>query len=172
MSEEIQNIEEEIPSNNKNKELIKSLSKLFLPALGVSASLFYLFGIPWIPSFLGLFSIQIMANLIWDWILHKRIEVKKVNEIINEYVSALETEQKQYEDAKEEYQSLDYKKYIVPLMCRGCGKENNVEMDLSNTEFRCKYCSKSNAIYINFTVASITDPVDVNNFITKAFDNV
>lgn len=155
----------EVQETQKRKGIgiLKSILKLVLPAVGISTGLYFMFYINPIPIFVFLISIQILANLVWDWINKKKYEIREVNRILEDYVNTLE-------DARKEYESLEYKKYILPLVCRQCGRENNVEMDLANTEFECKNCGRKNAIYINFSVATITDPINVNDFITKAYN--
>ncbi len=66
------------------------------------------------------------------------------------------------------YDKLEYKKYLIPLICQACGFNNSIEIDLTNTEFVCEKCARKNAIYINFSTAIITEPkIDPNDFLAN-----
>jgi DNA-directed RNA polymerase subunit RPC12/RpoP len=57
------------------------------------------------------------------------------------------------------YNQKPYKKYLIPLNCAHCGHKNEIEIDLTDTEFRCTNCLKYNGIHTNFMAAAITEPV-------------
>lgn len=59
--------------------------------------------------------------------------------------------------ALKEYTAKPYKKYEIPLNCQVCGKENIVEIDLTDTEFKCENCNRKNGIYVTFASAAITE---------------
>lgn len=59
--------------------------------------------------------------------------------------------------AADEYRKKEYKKYNFPLRCSYCNADNAVDIDLTDTTFRCEKCKRKNAIYLNFTVASLTN---------------
>ena len=60
-----------------------------------------------------------------------------------------------------EYNSKPFKQYMVPLKCQYCGRNQNVAIDLSETEYICETekggCGRKNAIYVNFMTAAISD---------------
>jgi hypothetical protein len=58
-----------------------------------------------------------------------------------------------------EYSKKPYKKYYIPLNCAHCGHKNEIEIDLTDTEFRCENCKKFNGIHTNFMTAAITEPI-------------
>ena len=58
-----------------------------------------------------------------------------------------------------EYNAKPYKKYEIPLDCANCGSKNNIEIDLTETEFRCTNCQKFNGIHVSFMTAVITEPI-------------
>lgn len=94
---------------------------------------------------------------------------KKINKELKKQEFEFNSYMEKYDKIAEEYKSLDYKKFIIPLTCQECGVVNNVEMDLANTEFICKKCNRKNAIYVNFSSASVVDPITVDDFLTKAY---
>lgn len=134
-------------TKDKIISILISIICLISPGLLLGVGFDVIFSIPW-------WSIMCMgAGLQWLYFFWKN----KRN---------IET---QLKNALDQYESLDYKKYLVPLKCQACGRDNSVELDLYDTEFKCKSCDKKNAIYINFSTASITDPLlDPNDFIANA----
>jgi hypothetical protein len=70
-------------------------------------------------------------------------------------------ELKYIKKALAEYNSKPFKQYAIPLKCQYCGKEQNVVIDLAETEYVCEQekggCGRKNAIYINFMTAAIAD---------------
>lgn len=69
-------------------------------------------------------------------------------------------ESKKIMDAMAEYANKPYKKYIIPINCGHCGKKNEIELDLTDTEFTCEICKKHNGIHVNFMAAAITEPMN------------
>lgn len=69
-------------------------------------------------------------------------------------------EGKQFLQLAKEYASKPYRKYIIPLNCAHCGSNNEIEIDLTDTEFRCDNCKKYNGIHTNFMTAAITEPIN------------
>jgi hypothetical protein len=170
--------------NYKTKEVIGGLIHLFVPSiligLGtsfiVSISTGGIINIPWYWTTLASTGIQ--------WIYHNtnrqkrklinlQVEYEKESTKLDQLANELETNYTAHVDLLkkeiEEYASKDYKKYILPLTCQACGKENTVELDLENTEFTCKFCEVENAIYTNFSTVVKTSPMyDVNDFLVNA----
>lgn len=68
-------------------------------------------------------------------------------------------ESKKLISAATEYANKPYKKYIIPINCGHCGKKNEIELDLTDTEFTCQICKKHNGIHVNFMAAAITEPI-------------
>jgi hypothetical protein len=66
--------------------------------------------------------------------------------------------------AVQEYASKPYKKYILPINCGHCGQSNEIEIDLTDTEFKCTNCSKMNGIHISFMGSAITEPINTDMF--------
>jgi DNA-directed RNA polymerase subunit RPC12/RpoP len=59
--------------------------------------------------------------------------------------------------AVDEYNKKPYKKYNIPLTCQYCGREEGVDIDLEDTTYKCGNCSRTNAIYVTFTTAAISE---------------
>lgn len=102
-------------------------------ALGLSA----FFSIYYWAGFWFFFCAQILGSLAWD-------RFGETNRILEEV---------------KEYNKKPYRKYLIPLNCAHCGHKNEIELDLTDTEFRCTNCLKYNGIHTNFMTAAITEPV-------------
>lgn len=130
-----------------NKEILLALSILILPSTLVGIGLNMILGIPWWAVTLAGIGSQLFYHFY-------KIQVKDTKII---------------KKSLERYDNLQYKKYLIPLTCQGCGRENNVELDLTNTEFKCKFCEVENAIYINFATATKTNPLyDLSDVVANA----
>lgn len=126
-----------------NKKILIIFSSLFLTAClsaGISFGTSFLLGWSFWPLFWLFFSSQILISFCYD----RFYESKKLL------------------DAVKEYTNKPYKKYIIPINCGHCGTKNELEIDLTDTEFRCPNCKKYNGIHINFMAAAITEPVSDN----------
>lgn len=129
------------------KTILVALSLLLIPSILLGIGIGYVAGLNWIPIALGLVGIQWYASY---WIDK------------NKQIKAIET-------ALTKYDSLEFKKYLIPLKCQECGRDNSVEMDLSSTEFKCIFCKRKNAIYVNFSTASLTEPLmDLRDVVANA----
>jgi hypothetical protein len=102
-------------------------------ALGINA----FFSIPFWGSFWFFVCAQILGSLAWDRYMETERIVAEVKA----------------------YNQKPYKKYLIPLNCAHCGHKNEIEIDLTDTEFRCTNCLKYNGIHTNFMAAAITEPV-------------
>ena len=93
-------------------KLLLALSLWVLPSTMLGLGLWYLFDISWI----GIALTGIAAQWFYSyWAKHHR-------------------EYNRIEKSLERYDSLEYKQYLVPLTCQECGKENEVELDLTIIE--------------------------------------
>jgi hypothetical protein len=66
---------------------------------------------------------------------------------------------------KQELKKLNekpFKEYTIESTCQSCGHKQNVIIDLTNLEYKCDYCKRTNAIYVNFMTAAVTEPTSVN----------
>jgi hypothetical protein len=97
-----------------------------------------IFGISFWPAFWLIVTIQFLAPVIWDRLYDSRKLVEALNE----------------------YRAKPYRKYSIPLNCTHCNAKNEVEIDLTDTEFRCENCKKFNGIHVNFMTAAITEPLE------------
>lgn len=126
-----------------SKKILIIFSSLFLTAClsaGLSFGTAFLLDWSFWPLFWLFFSCQILISFCYD----RFYESKKLL------------------DAVKEYTSKPYKKYIIPINCGHCGSKNELEIDLTDTEFKCSNCKKYNGIHINFMAAAITEPVSDN----------
>ena len=98
-----------------------------------------IFGISFWPAFWLIVTIQFLAPLLWSRLYETRL---------------LTT-------ALEEYKAKPYRKYSIPLNCTYCNAKNEIEIDLTDTEFKCENCKKINGIHVNVMTAAITEPVDL-----------
>lgn len=181
--EESVSITEETPKAKPNpkKEWLDYINditvwEVLLVSVVISVLLYFIY-----PSavgvVLGIGGLISLASLLANIYLGKVYTAKKIDAIVNEHAKSLQTAIEEYQEAEKEldevieaYKNLEYRKYIVPLVCKKCGIENQVEMDLmQNTEFKCIHCGMENAIYVNFFVAAKTNPLNVNDFINKAY---
>jgi DNA-directed RNA polymerase subunit RPC12/RpoP len=55
-----------------------------------------------------------------------------------------------------------FKEYTIESTCQSCGHKQNVVIDLNELEYKCDHCKRSNAIYVNFMTAAVTEPTSVN----------
>ncbi len=168
--------------NNKTVDILKGLLHLTIPSIcigiGTSVVVSVTTGItiPWYWTTLIAIGIQWIyhnTNLQKRKLVHLQYEYEKESEILDKTATELEHNYNSHLELLkreiEEYSSKDYKKYILPLTCQACGKENTVELDLENTEFTCKFCGVENAIYTNFSTVVKTSPMyDVNDFLVSA----
>lgn len=92
-------------------------------------------------SFWGTFLVASASQISWSIFRSEYLEGKKLLELAKEY------------------SSKPYRKYIIPLNCAHCGSNNEIEIDLTDTEFRCDNCKKYNGIHTNFMTAAITEPI-------------
>lgn len=92
-------------------------------------------------SFWGAFLVASACQISWSIFRSEYLEGKKLLELAKEY------------------SSKPYRKYIIPLNCAHCGSKNEIEIDLTDTEFRCDNCKKYNGIHTNFMTAAITEPI-------------
>lgn len=119
--------------------LLVSLSISALISAGISLGFLTFLNINFWYSFWFFISLQISGSLIWDKYYESKIII----------------------DAIKEYSNKPFKKYLIPLNCAHCGTKNEVEIDLTDTEFRCKNCEKYNGIHTNFVTAAITEPINM-----------
>jgi hypothetical protein len=68
-------------------------------------------------------------------------------------------DRKKIVEAVQEYSKKPYKKYLIPINCGHCGSKNELEIDLTDTEFQCDNCKKYNGLHVNFMAAAITEPI-------------
>jgi hypothetical protein len=107
----------------------------------ISAALAYglsIFGFSFWPVFWLIVVIQFLAPILWS----RLYETRKLME------------------ALEVYKAKPYRKYSIPLNCTHCNAKNEIEIDLTDTEFKCENCKKFNGIHVNFMTAAITEPID------------
>jgi DNA-directed RNA polymerase subunit RPC12/RpoP len=124
-------------TNKKLLFLAVSLGITSLISGGLSLGFSAFFSIPFWGSFWFFFCAQILGSLAWD-------RYMETNKIVSEVKA---------------YNMKPYKKYFIPLNCAHCGHKNEIEIDLTDTEFRCSNCLKYNGIHVNFMTAAITEPV-------------
>jgi len=105
---------------------------------GLSLGLSTFFSVSFWGSFWFFFCVTILSSLAWD----RYVETERI-------VAEVKA-----------YNQKPYKKYLIPLNCAHCGHKNEVEIDLTDTEFRCNNCLKHNGIHVNFMTAAITDPTN------------
>lgn len=122
------------------------MTGIILPALMLAIGLNLIWNIDILGATILLSTLQIIVYL-----FYKRMDnIKKIENTLNKY------------------ESLKYKKYLIPLICQNCGTTSNIELDLTNTEFTCPHCNTENAIYINFSTALKTNPlIDENDFLAN-----
>lgn len=108
-----------------------------LISAGLAAGMFAIFGISFPHAFFFWFAAQVLGFLAWE----RYGETQKILKSV------------------EEYNKKPYKKYWIPLNCAHCGHKNEIEIDLTDTEFRCPNCLKFNGIHVNFMAAAITEPL-------------
>ena len=135
----------EPPDENKlMKTAIIAISVILLSSAFVATGLHLIFGFHWIGGIvLTLGMLYLYSHVMDRWVDHKILKT-----------------------AARQYEKIPYKKYRIKLLCQACGNPNIVELDLNNTEFPCRECSRKNAIYINFSTAVISEPL------YDAFDHV
>lgn len=124
-----------------NKKILMLVVSLLISALisaGISGGLLTFFNINFWLSFWFFITLQIGGS-IW---LSNFYESNKIIAAVREYASK------------------PYKKYMLPLNCAHCGHKNEIEIDLSDTEYRCENCKRYNGIHVNFMSAAITEPID------------
>lgn len=132
---------------SKIKQILVILFLILTPAVLLGLGVSYCISVPWWAIAGSLVALQWYFTYWFD--KHKQEKIIK--------------------DALAKYEGLEYKKYLIPLTCQECGKENNVELDLTKTEFKCRFCERKNAIYINFSTASLTEPLmDLKDIIANA----
>lgn len=102
---------------------------------GISLGLMQFFNYDFWYSFVFFTILQIIAPFIRDFIVDTLI-IKR---------------------AADEYRAKPYKKYNIPLNCSYCGKSTNVDIELTDTTYKCNLCDRKNALYVNFMVAAITN---------------
>ena len=54
-----------------------------------------------------------------------------------------------------EYAAKPFRKYNIALNCSYCGKETPVDVELTDTTFKCGNCQRTNALYITFMPAAM-----------------
>lgn len=127
-----------------SKKILIISTSLIITALlsaAVSSGFAYLLEWNFWPLFWLFFACQILGSLWFD----RYYESKKLIKAV------------------EDYANKPYKKYMIPLNCGHCGAKNEIEIDLTDTEFRCDNCKKFNGIHVNFMAAAITEPVSDAN---------
>ena len=123
---------------NINKKLLllgKSLFFMSLWSALFSFGLHLMFDINFWGSFIIATILQIIAPLAYN---------KYV--VVNSLKSSLE-----------EYNKKPYKQYRIPLTCQSCGSNEDIDVDLNNTTYKCSNCHRTNAIYVSFTTAVVFD---------------
>lgn len=122
------------------KLLIITVSILLTAFISACLSSGFSFFLAWNfwPIFWFFFGMQILVSLWYD----KYYESEKLIKAVQEYANK------------------PYKKYMIPLNCAHCGVKNEIQIDLTDTEFRCDNCKKYNGIHVNFMTAAITEPVN------------
>jgi DNA-directed RNA polymerase subunit RPC12/RpoP len=124
-----------------SKKILIIFTSILVTAListGLSAGTSFILSWNFWPIFWLFFAAQILGSLIWD-------KYYESNQIIA---------------AVKEYASRPYRKYMLAMNCAHCGHKNEIEIDLTDTEFRCSNCQKYNGIHVNFMAAAITEPTD------------
>lgn len=104
---------------------------------GLSMGMEVFFELPFWKCFSFFTVLQLLIPFSWDYFYESKRIIKAV----------------------QDYANLPYKKYMIGLNCAHCGQTNKIEMDLSDTEFKCEVCKKDNGIYVEFMAAAITEPV-------------
>jgi len=123
---------------NASKKILLIVKSLLLLG-GISTvcafALLLMFGI----NFWGTFALTVLIQFIFPPIIERWTFSKKIQDAVNEY------------------NSKPYKKYNIPLTCQYCGVQENVDIDLEDTRYKCANCERTNAIYVAFTTAIISD---------------
>lgn len=142
----------------KPLKLLAQLVMWLAPPAVLGVGLHMLFGVSALAVGLTTVALQWFYNYWYTY--HKQF---------NLVTESLAEQQATIDESLAHYNALEYKKYKIPLTCQGCGRNNDVELDLTNTEFVCSFCELDNAIYINFTTATKTDPVyDMGDILANA----
>jgi len=126
----------------KFSKKILMISTSLAIVFGSSAALAYglsIFEISFWPAFWLIAIIQFLAPVLWS----RLYETRKLLEVLDEY------------------KAKPYRKYSIPLNCTYCNAKNEIEIDLTDTEFKCENCKKFNGIHVNFMTAAITEPIDL-----------
>lgn len=124
----------------KSKKILILITFLLITGIlssGFAFGAYLLFGL----SFWGTFLVSSTLQISWSIFRSEYLEGKKLFELAKEYASK------------------PYRKYVIPLNCAHCGSKNEIEIDLTDTEFRCENCKKYNGIHTNFMTAAITEPI-------------
>ena len=135
--------------NDWVKLLSAVIVKLFgVPILfGVAA---YGFGI----SVIGMFAIGFALNYILGTVYTYHYNMKHEQLLVEQQKAMLSFEAKN----------------TVKVNCAFCHAENIVPLDLENTKFQCKKCSKTNRLITEFSAAQITIPQSTNDMIGRGVE--
>lgn len=114
-----------------------SLAITALISAGISLGLYTVFNF----NFWGSFSILFTVQNAWSIYRAEYLDRRKIVKAV------------------QEYSQKPYKKYLIPINCGHCGSKNELEIDLTDTEFQCDNCKKYNGLHVNFMAAAMTEPI-------------
>lgn len=118
---------------------IWSVGIVFLLSCLLSAGLSSLFAVPFFP--------MVGASMVVIFIFNYLLQYYRDIRVIKNELSKL--------NAK------PYKQYEIESTCQSCGNRQMVAVDLDNLEYSCDKCKKTNAIYVSFMTAAVTEPSSV-----------
>lgn len=114
-----------------NKKLLILITALGLVlGIGALAGLagFYLLG--W--NFYGVTAFTMFAQIVWRYYYDNYIEYNLLKEGIQQYTS------------------LPFRKYTIPLTCQYCARSADHDIDLNDTVVDCPTCGKKNGLHVSF----------------------
>ena len=138
------------------KDIFKSITITMVVAIIIAATCYYTLGYNYINTFICSILIQIVIFYIWNSILSfiMRVNLEKQETIRIE----------------------QYEKQGVEVNCAHCNALNFIPVSINDdNNFNCVQCEKTNAVYIDVTVAQKSDIPDkanlsVNSYIKEKVD--
>lgn len=116
----------------------KKILAIVISILGIAAistvaafSFFYLAGL----HFWGVFGFATLVQILAPWAAERYTFSQEVQNTVKEYANK------------------PFRKYEIPLTCQYCGHSEPVDIDLTNTTYKCSTCERKNAVYVYFQTA-------------------
>ena len=127
-------------TSKKILAILLSLIAVVAVSAMVSTPIYFIFGFPFWPMVCGVSGLFIIANYLSQY--------WQENKIIKAEFAKLK--EKPYQD------------FLIDSTCQYCGHRESIRMDLNSLEYKCTQCKKTNAIYISFMTAAVTEPPSLN----------